>query len=348
MISGVDANRVKIMDVPLDRVRPKVYVRRILGDIERLAVSIKRNGILEPLVVSESDGGYYEVVLGFRRYLAAMKLGLSIVPVINVGKMEIIKALEMIWEDERSRQSLTLDERCILVALLVEEYGVREVGRRYGLSPSTVETMAMAGKTFAGVWRVVRTSDGSNTLKFNFDFKVKLKLAEEVCRVVSRAGYVGEEFKKVAGKAYLSLVDLPTKISIEILREWAKRPTLDHLEELIAEFKRKDAFKRPFFNIPRLKERVPIELDGNKSLEKLLIDAAWDHKASYNIVGQVSMDIIEFNGKYADISCIICPRCSKPIRCRICGSIVNCLCAYPHNLVRNRRYRYYDAEGSRS
>ena len=49
---------------------------------------------------------------------------------------------------------------------------------------------------------------------------------------------------------------------------------------------------------------------------------------------QISMD------GYESVSGFLCPRCGQPIRCRVCGAIVDCLCGYPHKSVRSRRYRY--------
>ncbi|MEM2613888.1 MAG: ParB N-terminal domain-containing protein, partial [Nitrososphaerota archaeon] len=102
---------MKMIRVPVDSLKPKIRVRRELGDLDKLAESIKEYGVLEPLVVSESDDGGYEVVLGLRRYLAALRAGVDVVPAISIGKIGLLEALEIIFKEDGLRKKLTLDER---------------------------------------------------------------------------------------------------------------------------------------------------------------------------------------------------------------------------------------------
>jgi ParB family transcriptional regulator, chromosome partitioning protein len=50
--------------------------------LEQLVQSIAQHGILEPLLVRPLETNQYELVAGERRYRAALKLGLSEVPVV--------------------------------------------------------------------------------------------------------------------------------------------------------------------------------------------------------------------------------------------------------------------------
>ena len=69
--------RADVIILPIELLRPKIRVRRDLGDLSTLVNSIKKRGILQPLVVSESGDGRYEIVLGHRRYLAALEAGVK-------------------------------------------------------------------------------------------------------------------------------------------------------------------------------------------------------------------------------------------------------------------------------
>jgi len=73
--------RVELLSVPLDAitVAPGNH-RQDLGDIEGLAESFRRIGIVQPLTVRRRDGGGYELVAGQRRLAAARVIGLSAVP----------------------------------------------------------------------------------------------------------------------------------------------------------------------------------------------------------------------------------------------------------------------------
>lgn len=52
----------------------------------KLVASIRRNGFVEPLIVRELNTGSYEIIGGAHRFKAAEKLGIPVVPVINLGK----------------------------------------------------------------------------------------------------------------------------------------------------------------------------------------------------------------------------------------------------------------------
>ena len=333
---------MKVVRVPVEKLRPIVNVRRDVGDLSKLIESIKRDGLIEPLIVSESEDGFYEVVLGYRRYLASISAGLREVPAISIGRVSVYEALEIIWKDEVLRKSFTSDERCMMVAALAEEYGVRETARRLNIPVSTVESMVKAGRTFAGVWSTVRSSRTSKDGGINF--KVKVKLAEKVCEAVSRAGYKGRVFKEVAGRLYLDLVNLPTDTALEVLKEWSSNPNIESISKLVDRVEESKS-RKPKFKIPNIDERVPIETGEGEALEKLLAEYSGDMDVDYKIVGEASLKIAELQDKYSGISGLICPRCGSIMRCRVCGSLVVDLCGYPHASVRDRKYHYVRAGG---
>ena len=80
---------MKVIEIPVDLLRPKVRVRRDVGDLLALADSIREYGLLQPLVVSEGDDGKYEIVLGYRRYLAALEAGIWIREHTNISPIFI-------------------------------------------------------------------------------------------------------------------------------------------------------------------------------------------------------------------------------------------------------------------
>ena len=67
-----------LMEIPLDRVRPNPYQPRRAFDKEALADlanSLKRSGLLQPIVVRPDGSGQYELIAGERRLRAAQSLG---------------------------------------------------------------------------------------------------------------------------------------------------------------------------------------------------------------------------------------------------------------------------------
>lgn len=326
----------RIVEIPINLLRPKIMVRKKLGDIESLAESIRRDGLQTPLLVSETDEGYYEIICGVRRYEAAKLKNIKKLPARVIKKIDYADALELMWKENELREDFTPEEKALIIAAEVKYRGIRETARRFNLPKSTVETMANAGKVISAVIKTIRSSDS---------LRLKLKLAEAVGRTVSKAGYHGEKFAETAGKVYLALNDLPTALALKVLSRWLDNPSLENLERLVSEARsRRDV---PAFRPPKIEERVPIEIqeEGRRGFEGLLYECGYDPSATYQLTEEISMKIVEFEGKYSGIHSLLCPRCNRPIRCRVCGSSLTCLCGFPHSSVRLRKYRYVKAGG---
>jgi ParB family chromosome partitioning protein len=79
--------------------------RSVLSGIDELALSIKQHGLLQPVIVEESDiDGRYNLVAGFRRFAAVQALGDAEVEavVIEDGKASTINLVENICRDDIS------------------------------------------------------------------------------------------------------------------------------------------------------------------------------------------------------------------------------------------------------
>jgi len=106
--------------------------------LQELAESIKRNGILEPLLVRKVEQGY-EIIVGERRWRAAQKAGLKEVPVL-VKEVEGREALEISLIENLQRENLNPIEEAEGYRRLIEEFGINqeEVGTRVGKDRTTV------------------------------------------------------------------------------------------------------------------------------------------------------------------------------------------------------------------
>ena len=185
------------------------------------------------------------------------------------------------------------------------------------------------------VWRSVQRSDKDES---KIRLKVNVKLAEAIARKLLEKGYSREEFEEAASKLYFSLSEQPLSIALLILERWAENPSLENIDKLIEECK--GLAKTYRFKPATIDERVPIESSLKSSYEELLVKCGYDLRRSYEASGEVSLKLVDFMDSYEFVSGFLCPRCGQPVRCRVCGAIVNCLCGYPHKSVRSRRYRY--------
>lgn len=115
--------------------------RRTFEDepISDLAASIRQVGILQPVVVRPIGGGQYQLVVGERRWRAARRAGLAMVPALVVETDER-GSLERALVENIHRQDLNPLEEAAGYAQLIEEAGLthEDLAERLGLSRPAV------------------------------------------------------------------------------------------------------------------------------------------------------------------------------------------------------------------
>lgn len=116
--------------------------RTVFADtaLDELAESIREHGILQPLVVTETAPGEYELIAGERRLRAARRLGLAKVPVTVRPFAALKDKLVLALIENIQRQDLNAVEEGRGYRRLSEEYGLshEEISHRVGKSRSAV------------------------------------------------------------------------------------------------------------------------------------------------------------------------------------------------------------------
>jgi ParB family chromosome partitioning protein len=112
--------------LPIGRIRPNRYQPRKKFDPDRLqelAQSILENGIIQPLIVTKSEGSDYELIAGERRLEAAKLAGLDSVPVVirSVSKKE---QLQLAIIENIQREDLDPIEEAMAYQALAEDFGL--------------------------------------------------------------------------------------------------------------------------------------------------------------------------------------------------------------------------------
>ncbi len=106
--------------------------------LQELCESIKKHGIVQPLVVTKRDG-YYEIIAGERRWRAARMAGLKKVPVVikDYSPQEI---MEVALIENIQREDLNPVEEAKAYQNLIKEYDLKqeEVADRVSKSRSTI------------------------------------------------------------------------------------------------------------------------------------------------------------------------------------------------------------------
>ena len=110
-------------DVAVDRITPSPFQPRRTFDeakLEELAASIRHQGIIQPLVVRPQGEGF-ELIAGERRWRAAMRAGLSRVPVV-IRNATDHEALQLALVENLQREDLNPIEEASGYRRLQEEF----------------------------------------------------------------------------------------------------------------------------------------------------------------------------------------------------------------------------------
>lgn len=124
--------------VPVTQIVPNPQQPRhvfVAESLEELSASIKEHGVLQPLLVTETAPGQYQLIAGERRLRAAKMAGLESVPVMvkDIGELE---KLELAIIENIQRSDLNPIERAEAYNKLLHEFGVSQVdaAKRLGIS----------------------------------------------------------------------------------------------------------------------------------------------------------------------------------------------------------------------
>ena len=116
-------NKALIGDLKRNRYQPRTFFDET--KLEELSLSIKKNGIIQPIAVrpnKENGSESYEIIAGERRWLAAQKAGLHEVPIIILD-LNDNESLEVAIVENIQRDDLNIIEEAKGYKRLSEEFG---------------------------------------------------------------------------------------------------------------------------------------------------------------------------------------------------------------------------------
>ncbi len=146
-------------EIPVASIRPNPYQPREHFDEEELsslAESIREVGILQPVLVRDTDDGY-ELIAGERRWRAARRVGLQNIPAL-VRDTDDASALEHALVENVHRSDLNVLEEAAAYQQLIEDFGLthEEVAIRVGRSRTAVTNTLRLMQLPPTVQRLVR------------------------------------------------------------------------------------------------------------------------------------------------------------------------------------------------
>lgn len=173
----------EVRSIPLSSLvvgKGQIRLRQVDASVDELAESIRKIGLLEPILVAPAkEGGKYEILAGQRRFLAASRLGLSEIEAVISEQVDETRAKVISLTENMVRRDIVLADKIDACTALYKRYGsVRTVAEETGLPEREVS-------------KYVKYDQLNPELKQLFD-EGRLKLEDALA--VQRAASVRGEF----------------------------------------------------------------------------------------------------------------------------------------------------------
>lgn len=132
----------QIQLLPHEIILPNPHQPRVrfdFNELEGLAISVRTNGMLQPINVRKLSDGKYELISGERRLRAARMVGMNKIPCVVMDVSDEQSALFAIIENVQ-RQNLDFFEEAVAIERLMTEHGLsqEEISRKLGKAQSTL------------------------------------------------------------------------------------------------------------------------------------------------------------------------------------------------------------------
>ena len=226
---STDENQTQIVNVKISDIYPNNTQPRIHFDEDKiiaLCESIKKHGVLQPIVVRPDDEGRYMIIAGERRYRASIMANKESIPAI-IKDMPIKEVLEIALVENLQRENLNIIEEAKAYKNLIDKH------------KSTQEELAeLVGRSRPYI---------TNTMRL-------LNLSDEVKKYI--------ELEKISpghGKALLRVSNKEKQIGLaqQIIKEnLSVRKTEEIIKGMLEEKKIKNKSKEKDIFIKDIEERL--------------------------------------------------------------------------------------------
>ena len=207
----------ELYHLPVNMISPNPYQpRRIFDSMQlvELAQSIRQHGVMQPITVRMTDGGY-ELVAGERRLRASILADISTIPAIIVDVDDNESALLAMIENLQ-RADLNYIEEAEGFAAIIEQTGLtqEEVAKKIGRNQSTV----------ANKLRLLRLS--RSIKKLLLENGLSERHARALLKIDKSAGFEAEEAEKLQAEAIARIIkeDMTVKKAEEMIERLIAKP----------------------------------------------------------------------------------------------------------------------------
>lgn len=192
---------IQISKIHPNRYQPRTHFSS--DELHTLTESIRRDGVLMPILIRPSGDGY-ELIAGERRWRAAQAAGLLEIPAV-VREVDDLQALELAIIENEQRDDLTAIESARAYNRMMGEFGCtqQQVSEKIGVSRVQV----------SNIIRLLQLSEPLQTLIENRKLSMGLarplvglpdKMAERLARDAIEQGWSARQMEKEAKRASAS------------------------------------------------------------------------------------------------------------------------------------------------
>ena len=228
-------------------------------ELEELAGSIRRSGLLQPILVRPAEDDTYQIIAGERRWQASKLAGLTTVPV-RIKEAGDDEVLELAMVENVQRSDLNPIE---------EAYGYRRLMERQGLTQAEVAQVVSKGRsTIANALRLLDLPEMAQQLLF--EEKITSGHARAILSVPTPEGRVTLTEKIVADQLSVREAEnIARLMSGKLMSSASKRPPMPKRYKAVARTL-KETLNAPV-RVKQVngKNKIEIEFKDEEDLERL-------------------------------------------------------------------------------
>ena len=224
LIENTDVREFKIIEIEIKKISESKSQARTYFDpkkLEELSESIKKSGVLQPIIVQQVGNEKYQLIAGERRLRASRLAGLKTIPCLVKDVSDRDAAVLGLVENVQRSQLNTIEE-ALGYKSLKETHGLsaKEIGLLVGKSRPFIANLLRISNLSDAVQDALkdeRISFGQARPLIVLDHSLQDRLLTEIIRTSMNSRQVEEKVSELNGKSSISEEVIHAKNELENL-----------------------------------------------------------------------------------------------------------------------------------
>ena len=224
LIENTDVREFKVIEIEIKKISESKSQARTYFDpkkLEELSESIKKSGVLQPIIVQQVGNEKYQLIAGERRLRASRLVGLKTIPCLVKDVSDRDAAVLGLVENVQRSQLNTIEE-ALGYKSLKETHGLsaKEIGLLVGKSRPFIANLLRISNLSDAVQDALkdeRISFGQARPLIVLDHSLQNRLLTEIIRTSMNSRQVEEKVSELNGKSSISEEVIHAKNELENL-----------------------------------------------------------------------------------------------------------------------------------